>query len=61
MTLPMQGAMAMANSIVNFAGQAVVRPDKLKDDSKNVNGQINVSCLSVFHKLIFMVNQCPKN
>ena len=32
--------------LLDFAGQAV-RPDKLKDDSKNVNGQINVSCL--FH------------
>ena len=32
------------------------RPDKLKDDSKNINGQINVSGLLVFHQLIFMVN-----
>ena len=39
MTLPMQspGARcpAMASSILNFAGQ----PDKLKNDSKNINGQ----------------------
>ena len=48
MTPPMQRAVAMAYSIVNFAGQAM-RPDKLKDDSKNVDGQINVSCLLVFH------------
>ena len=34
--------------ILDFAWQ-VVRPDKLKDDSKNVNGQINVSCLLVSH------------
>ena len=45
MNLPMQGAMAY--SILDFARQ-VVRPNKLKDNSKNVNGQINVSCLSVF-------------
>ena len=32
------------------------RPDKLKEDSKNINGQINVSGLLVFHKLI----SCPK-
>ena len=32
------------------------RPDKLKDDQKNINGQINVSGLLVFHQLIFMVN-----
>ena len=55
MTLPMQGAVARAYSILDFAGQ-VVRPYKLKDDSKNMNGQINVSCLLVFHQLIFMVN-----
>ena len=40
-TLPIQGAMAMVYSILDFAGQTV-RPDKLKDDSKNMNGQINV-------------------
>ena len=51
----MQGALAMACSILDLAGQAV-RPDKLKDDSKNVNPQINVSCLLVFHKSVFMVN-----
>ena len=55
LTSPMQGAVAMAYSILDFVGQ-VVRPDKLKDDSKNVNGQINVSGLLVFHYLIFMVN-----
>ena len=55
MTSPMQGAVAMAYSILDFAGQAV-RPDKLKDDSKNVNGQINISCRLVFHWLIFVVN-----
>ena len=44
----MQGAVAIAYSILDFAGQ-VVRPDKLKDDSENVNGQINVSYLLVFH------------
>ena len=31
------------------------RPDKLKDVSKNLNGQINLSGLLVFHQLIFMV------
>ena len=48
MTSPMQGAVAMAYSILDFDGQ-VVRPNKLKDDPKNMNGQINVSCLVVFH------------
>ena len=53
MTSPMQGGVALAyvkkeSLELYFAGQ-VVRPDKLKDDSKNVNGQINVSCLLVFH------------
>ena len=38
MTSPMQGAVAMTYPILDFAGQAV-RPGKLKDDSKNVNGQ----------------------
>ena len=45
----------MAYSIVDFARQ-VVTPNKLNDDFKNVNGQINVSGLLVFHELIFMVN-----
>ena len=44
----MQGAVAIAYSILDFAGQAV-RPDKLQDNYKNVNGPINVSCLLVFH------------
>ena len=44
----MQGAVAMAYSILDFAGQ-VVRPNKVKDDPKNMDGQINVSCLLVFH------------
>ena len=56
MTLPMQGldarCHATAYSILNIAGQA----NKLKDDSKNINGQINVSGLLVFHQLLFMVN-----
>ena len=32
------------------------RPNKLKDYSENINGQINVSGLLVFPQLIFMVN-----
>ena len=53
MTSPMQVAVAM-EFILDFAGQAA-RPDRLKDDFKNVNGQINVSCLLVFHQLIFII------
>ena len=50
MTSSIQRVVAMAYSIVmaystvDFTGQAV-RPDKLKDDSKNMDGQINVSGL----------------
>ena len=32
------------------------KPNKLKHNSKNINRQINVSGLLVFHQLIFMVN-----
>ena len=43
---------AKAYPILNFAGQVL----QLKDDSKIINRQINVSGLLVFHGLIFMVN-----
>ena len=41
-----------AYSILNFAGQA----RQAKGLFKNINGQINVSGLLVFHQLVFVVN-----
>ena len=48
----MQGAVPRPIPFSTLLG----RPDKLKDDSKNINGQINVRGLLVFHQLIFMVH-----
>ena len=47
----MQGAVPRPTPFLTLLS----RPDKLKDDSKNINGQINVSGLLVFHQLTFMV------
>ena len=57
MTSPIQSLDArchaiMAYSIFDFARQA----QQAKGRLKNINGQINISGLLVFHQLTFMVN-----